>query len=87
MKLTGLLHSDDVAVMLTALSALVGTAYEWDRDDLVITGGAGRLQQPLHDIYLGNAGTASRFLTSVCVLGSGRTVLTGTFGLIQETLV
>ncbi|KAJ3084648.1 3-dehydroquinate dehydratase (3-dehydroquinase), partial [Quaeritorhiza haematococci] len=69
-RLHGLLHSDDVQVMLDALQKLVGIAYSWENDGetLVVTGGAGRLRVPGSEIYLGNAGTASRFLTTVCAL-------------------
>ncbi|KAI9331542.1 EPSP synthase-domain-containing protein [Zopfochytrium polystomum] len=69
-RLKGLLHSDDVQVMLDALNKLVGITYSWeDRGQtLVVQGGAGRLQVPREEIYLGNAGTAARFLTTVCSL-------------------
>jgi pentafunctional AROM polypeptide len=69
-RLHGLLHSDDVQVMLDALQKLVGISYSWEEDGgvLVITGGGGRLRVPEKDIYLGNAGTASRFLTTVSSL-------------------
>jgi pentafunctional AROM polypeptide len=85
-RLQGLLHSDDVQVMLDALQKIVGIKYTWENDGatLVVTGGAGRLQVPQSEIYLGNAGTASRFLTSVCALipsdpsaPAKKTVLTG----------
>ncbi|KAI8803782.1 RNA 3'-terminal phosphate cyclase/enolpyruvate transferase [Cladochytrium replicatum] len=58
-KLTGLLHSDDVQYMLVALQKIVGI------DTLVFRGGAGKLRVPSSEVYLGNAATASRFLTSV----------------------
>ncbi|KAJ3083353.1 3-dehydroquinate dehydratase (3-dehydroquinase), partial [Physocladia obscura] len=69
-RLEGLLHSDDVQVMLDSLQKLVGIKYTWEDngDTLVVTGGAGKLQVPSSEIYLGNAGTAARFLTTVCCL-------------------
>ncbi|KAJ3027509.1 UNVERIFIED_CONTAM: 3-dehydroquinate dehydratase (3-dehydroquinase) [Siphonaria sp. JEL0065] len=69
-RLEGLLHSDDVQVMLDSLQKLVGIKYTWEDngDTLVVTGGAGKLQVPSSEIYLGNAGTAARFLTTVCSL-------------------
>nr|KAJ3423291.1 3-dehydroquinate dehydratase (3-dehydroquinase) [Polyrhizophydium stewartii] len=69
-RLHGLLHSDDVQVMLDALQKLVGITYAWENngETLVITGGGGKLRSPSSEIYLGNAGTASRFLTTVCTL-------------------
>jgi len=80
-KLQGLLLSDDTQVMLDALQYL-GIKYFWEDngDSLVIEGSNGQLQVPTSEIYLGNAGTASRFLTSVCTLISQagpNTVLTG----------
>jgi pentafunctional AROM polypeptide len=66
--------------MLLALESLVGISYTWAEDGaLILEGGAGRLSHPSQEIYLGNAGTASRFLTSVCTLikGGGSTVITG----------
>jgi len=80
-KLQGLLLSDDTQVMLDALKYL-GITYTWEDngDSLVIEGSNGQLQIPNTEIYLGNAGTASRFLTSVCTLinqAGSSTVLTG----------
>ncbi|KAJ3045184.1 3-dehydroquinate dehydratase (3-dehydroquinase) [Rhizophlyctis rosea] len=69
-RLHGLLHSDDVQVMLDALQKLVGITFQWENNGeiLVLTGGGGRLRVPNSEVYLGNAGTASRFLTSVLAL-------------------
>ncbi|KND03822.1 3-phosphoshikimate 1-carboxyvinyltransferase [Spizellomyces punctatus DAOM BR117] len=69
-RIHGLLHSDDVQVMLDALQKLVGITFSWENngETLVINGGGGRLKVPSKEIYLGNAGTASRFLTTVCAL-------------------
>ncbi|KAJ3276205.1 3-dehydroquinate dehydratase (3-dehydroquinase) [Terramyces sp. JEL0728] len=69
-KLRGLLHSDDVQVMLESLQKLVGISFNWEDggETLVVEGGAGRLRVPDSELYLGNAGTASRFLTTVCSL-------------------
>ncbi|KAJ3192313.1 3-dehydroquinate dehydratase (3-dehydroquinase) [Irineochytrium annulatum] len=69
-RLRGLLFSDDVHVMLDALQKLVGISYDWEEEGevLVINGGGGKLRVPDSEIYLGNAGTAARFLTTVCTL-------------------
>lgn len=74
-RLRSLLHSDDVQVMLDALQKLVGIEYQWENngETLCVTGGGGRLTVPKSEIYLGNAGTASRFLTTVCALISRET--------------
>ncbi|KAG2365822.1 Pentafunctional AroM protein [Suillus spraguei] len=76
-KLKNLLHSDDTQVMMAALQELKGASFAWEDggETLVVTGGAGALQVPAagQEIYLGNAGTAARFLTTVCSLVSPST--------------
>ncbi|KAJ1566796.1 3-dehydroquinate dehydratase (3-dehydroquinase), partial [Cladochytrium tenue] len=93
-RLKGLLHSDDVQVMLDALQKLVGISYSWEDkgETLVVTGGAGKLQVPSSEIYLGNAGTAARFLTTVCSLvreasgGHSHTIVTGNARMKQRPI-
>lgn len=92
-RLRGLLHSDDVQVMLDALQKLVGISFSWENggNTLLIEGGRGRLAVPQKEIYLGNAGTASRFLTSVCSLikksEKGKpTILTGNARMKQRPI-
>ncbi|CAB4490796.1 unnamed protein product [Rhizophagus irregularis] len=74
-RLKSLLYSDDTQVMMVALQKLKGAKFEWENDGetLVVTGGGGNLQVPDDELYLGNAGTASRFLTTVCTLISAET--------------
>ncbi|KAI8320420.1 Pentafunctional AroM protein [Martensiomyces pterosporus] len=82
-RIKNLLHSDDTQVMLVALQAMGGCTFAWedDGDTLVVVGGGGKLRVPENELYLGNAGTAARFLTSTVNLidaaGSATTVLTG----------
>ncbi|KAJ2765647.1 3-dehydroquinate dehydratase (3-dehydroquinase), partial [Coemansia nantahalensis] len=79
-RIRNLLHSDDTQVMLAALQAMGGCSVAWedDGDTLVVSGGGGRLQAPGDELYLGNAGTAARFLAAATNLVSGgATVLTG----------
>jgi pentafunctional AROM polypeptide len=81
-RLTNLLHSDDTHYMLKALQQLQGASFMWEESGqvLVVKGGCGRLKPPKEPLYLGNAGTASRFLTTACALISGGppdTILTG----------
>ncbi|KAH6621266.1 EPSP synthase-domain-containing protein [Chaetomium sp. MPI-SDFR-AT-0129] len=82
-RIHGLLHSDDTQYMLTAIAQLQGATYSWEDagEVLVVTGKGGKLQASGEPLYLGNAGTASRFLTSVVALCSpttvSSTVLTG----------
>ncbi|KAI7903655.1 EPSP synthase-domain-containing protein [Cokeromyces recurvatus] len=69
-RIKNLLHSDDTQFMLAALKALNAADFEWENngETLVVHGGGGRLSVPDKEIYVGNAGTASRFLTSVLAL-------------------
>ncbi|KAK0651329.1 EPSP synthase-domain-containing protein [Cercophora newfieldiana] len=82
-RIHGLLHSDDTQYMLTAIGQLQGATYSWEDagEVLVVKGRGGKLQASQEPLYLGNAGTASRFLTSVVALCSASnvssTVLTG----------
>jgi pentafunctional AROM polypeptide len=82
-RIRGLLHSDDTQFMLTAIGQLQGATYSWEDagEVLVVKGKGGKLQASGEPLYLGNAGTASRFLTSVVALCSpstvSSTVLTG----------
>ena len=82
-RIRNLLHSDDTEVMMNAISKLKGAVFTWEDDGkvLVVAGNGGRLQTSQQDLYLGNAGTASRFLTSVATLAQptaqDHSVLTG----------
>ncbi|KAI8642774.1 EPSP synthase-domain-containing protein [Parasitella parasitica] len=69
-RIKNLLHSDDTQFMLAALKSLNAADFEWEEngETLVVHGGGGRLSVPDKEIYVGNAGTASRFLTSVLTL-------------------
>ncbi|KAH0022171.1 AROM pentafunctional protein, ARO1, partial [Aureobasidium melanogenum] len=82
-RITNLLHSDDTQVMLTAINKLGGATYSWEDEGrvLVLTGNGGELKASSDELYLGNAGTASRFLTTAVSLAKpssvDHTVLTG----------
>ncbi|KAL6707308.1 3-dehydroquinate dehydratase (3-dehydroquinase) [Coniothyrium glycines] len=83
-RITNLLHSDDTQVMLDALAKMHGASFSWENDgkELVVTGNGGNLRATNQEIYLGNAGTAARFLTSTVALcqatqGVTSTVVTG----------
>ncbi|KAI8874978.1 3-phosphoshikimate 1-carboxyvinyltransferase, partial [Backusella circina FSU 941] len=69
-RISNLLHSDDTQFMLAALRNLGAADFEWESDGeiLVVKGGGGRLAVPDKELYVGNAGTASRFLTTVLTL-------------------
>ena len=82
-RLRNLLHSDDTEVMLTALTQMQCATFQWedDGDVLDVKGKGGRLQAGEKPLYLGNAGTASRFLTTVAAFAkpakSSASILTG----------
>lgn len=69
-KITNLLHSDDTEHMLNAISLLKGAKISWENngETLIIKGNGGDLSSCSKELYLGNAGTASRFSTSVATL-------------------
>lgn len=71
-RIKNLLHSDDTEYMLTAINRLGGATYSWQESGevLVVNGKGGKLQASEEPLYLGNAGTASRFLTTVAALCS-----------------
>ncbi|KAF9202742.1 3-dehydroquinate dehydratase (3-dehydroquinase) [Haplosporangium sp. Z 27] len=93
-RLTGLLHSDDTQVMLTALTKLGAATFEWENngDTLVVHGNGGKMHIPDSELYLGNAGTAARFLTTVSVLvppssvAGQKTILTGNARMKQRPI-
>lgn len=91
----GLLHSDDTQVMLAALEHLQACTYAFDNGGTIlrINGTGGHLVTPVAPIYLGNAGTAVRFLTSVCTLispsttaGAKATIITGNARMQQRPI-
>ncbi|KAI9710849.1 MAG: hypothetical protein M1812_007301 [Candelaria pacifica] len=91
-RITNLLHSDDTEVMLTALASLGGASYSWEEkgEVLVVNGEGGALRASPTELYLGNAGTASRFLTTVATLARpssvSATVLTGNARMKQRPI-
>lgn len=82
-RVKNLLHSDDTEYMLSAIAELNGASYTWEDagEVLVVSGKGGKLEASEKPLYIGNAGTASRFLTTVVALCSSSkaasTILTG----------
>lgn len=79
------LLSEDSTYLMEALKDL-GAEIRIDGKDLHVTGSGGRLKNPGKSIYLGNNGTAMRFLTSLVSLGEGEYTLTGTERLCQRPI-
>ncbi|CCC68601.1 hypothetical protein NCAS_0B05170 [Naumovozyma castellii] len=70
-KIKNLLHSDDTKHMLSAVQDLQGATITWEDngETVVVEGHGGKtLSACSNELYLGNAGTASRFLTSLAAL-------------------
>jgi 3-phosphoshikimate 1-carboxyvinyltransferase len=75
-RLTGALKSDDTKLMAAALRAMGVTIDEPDDTSFTVTG-TGRLQAPAGPLFLGNAGTAMRFLTAAVTMTDGTVVVDG----------
>jgi 3-phosphoshikimate 1-carboxyvinyltransferase len=75
-RLTGALKSDDTRYMAEALRQMGVTVEEPDATTFVVTS-TGELKAPTAPLFLGNAGTATRFLTAALALGHGRYVVDG----------
>ncbi len=74
--LLGPLESEDTRYTAAALEQM-GVAVEKGKDKWVVQGNGGRIATPDKEIFLGNNGTATRFLTSVAALGSGTFQING----------
>lgn len=70
------LFSDDTRYMSQALNQFGITVQKQERAFL-LPGNGEKMQAPAEDIFLGNAGTAMRFLTTFATLAPGTTRLTG----------
>ena len=77
-RLTGMLHSQDTAVMIDSLRRL-GIPVQADEADCTceITGCRGNPPASHAELYLENSGTSIRFLTALCALGQGEFLLDG----------
>ena len=75
-RLTGVLKSDDTRLMVEALRAM-GVRVEEPGDTEFVVTGDGRLRQPAGPLVLGNAGTATRFLTAAVASIDGTVVVDG----------
>lgn len=78
-RITNLLDSDDTRYMLSALKTL-GIQYTLseDKTECIIVGNCGPISsEGIHELFLGNAGTAMRPLCAALCLGQGAYLLTG----------
>jgi len=75
-RLTGALKSKDTSLMAAALRQMGVGIEEPDQTSFVVTG-TGALARPPAPLMLGNAGTATRFLTAAVALVDGTVVVDG----------
>ncbi|MBY3596128.1 3-phosphoshikimate 1-carboxyvinyltransferase [Rhizobium bangladeshense] len=75
-RLTGALKSDDTRYMADALRAM-GVAIDEPDDTTFVVTGSGSLMPPKAPLFLGNAGTATRFLTAAAALVDGTVIVDG----------
>lgn len=84
-ELPGALISEDTCYLLDALTSL-GAEVHLDGDEVRIVGTGGCLENRGRDFFLGNNGTAMRFLTTMVCLGHGNYTLTGVPRLLERPL-
>jgi len=75
--LIGPLASEDTAFTIGALRLMGINVDDSDSEQWQVQGTAGLISEPTEDIFLGNNGTATRFLTSVAALAHGQVHITG----------
>jgi len=75
-RITGALKSKDTVLMAAALRQMGVMIDEPDDTRFTVTS-SGALQAPREPLFLGNAGTAVRFLTAAVALAKGRVVIDG----------
>lgn len=86
-QLLGPLASEDTHFTMEALRAMGVNCDDSNPDCWLIEGKGGMIQPPPQDIFLGNNGTATRFLTSVAALGQGRFHITGSERMAQRPIL
>ncbi len=86
-RLTGALFSDDTRYMASALNDL-GVAVEADEDarEIRVAGSGGQWPKDAGDLFVGNAGTAMRFLVAALCLGQGSYRIDGTERMRQRPI-
>ncbi len=86
-RLHGPLASEDTHYTMTALRAMGVACDDSNPDCWVVEGQGGLIAEPKQPIYLGNNGTATRFLTSVAALGRGCFHITGSERMAQRPIL
>jgi 3-phosphoshikimate 1-carboxyvinyltransferase len=86
-QLLGPLASEDTRYTIAALAAMGLRVDTSDPDCWRVAGTGGCIETPEADIFLGNNGTATRFLTSLAALGHGRFRITGSERMAQRPIL
>lgn len=86
-QLIGPLASEDTRFTMGALQAMGVGCDDRDPDCWLVHGTGGQINAPQGDIFLGNNGTATRFLTSVAALGRGRFHITGSQRMAERPIL
>lgn len=76
-EIRGALKSDDTRYMATGLRQLGIEIDEPDATTFIVHGQNGKLAESTKSLFLGNAGTATRFLTAAALLVNGTTTIDG----------
>jgi 3-phosphoshikimate 1-carboxyvinyltransferase len=84
-RLNNALFSEDTQYLMTALGDL-GAGIRVEGNDLIVAGTSGRIANQKKELFVGNNGTALRFLTALASLGTGTTVVTGEARLRERPL-
>lgn len=86
-QLIGPLASEDTHYTMEALRAMGVACDDADPNCWQVEGEGGLIKEPQQDVFLGNNGTATRFLTSVAALGLGRFHITGSERMAQRPIL
>jgi len=85
--LIGPLASEDTRFTMDALRLMGVICDDSDPEHWLVQGTGGQISAPQGDIFLGNNGTATRFLTSVVALGQGRFHITGSERMAERPIL
>ena len=86
-QLHGPLASEDTRYTMTALRAMGVECDDSNPDCWLVEGKGGLIAEPSQPIFLGNNGTATRFLTSVAALGRGCFHITGSERMAERPIL
>ncbi len=85
--LLGPLASEDTAYTIKALRLMGIEVDNSNPDQWIVNGAGGHILEPSEPIFLGNNGTATRFLTSVASLGNGIFHITGSERMAERPIL